>query len=97
MVTYDQEEALEMADCILIINQGRIEQVGTPYEIYTGPANDFIADFIGDMIFFPAEVSTGGEVHVPATNMKISAELPLNTQILAAIRPSDIHVLESAK
>ncbi|GAA4031765.1 putative 2-aminoethylphosphonate ABC transporter ATP-binding protein [Actimicrobium antarcticum] len=47
MVTHDQEEALSMADRIVVMNSGRIQQIGTPQEIYRAPCNDFVADFIG--------------------------------------------------
>lgn len=53
-VTHDQEEALVMADRIVVMNRGRIEQVGTPEEIYRMPANPFVADFVGVMNFLPA-------------------------------------------
>jgi len=48
-VTHDQEEALEVADEIVVINQGRVEQVGTPDELYDAPANDFVMSFLGDV------------------------------------------------
>ena len=51
MVTHDQEEALSMADRIVVMNQGAIEQVGTPLEIYREPATPFVADFVGKMNF----------------------------------------------
>ena len=51
MVTHDQEEALTMADRIVVMNQGAIEQVGTPQEIYRTPATAFVADFVGAMNF----------------------------------------------
>lgn len=47
MVTHDQEEALAMADRIVVMHNGRIQQVGTPHDIYRAPGNDFVADFIG--------------------------------------------------
>ena len=47
MVTHDQEEAQSLADRIILMNQGRIEQIGTPWEIYNEPATSFVADFIG--------------------------------------------------
>ena len=52
MVTHDQEEALTMADRIVVMNQGAIEQVGTPQEIYRRPATAFVADFVGAMNFW---------------------------------------------
>ena len=53
MVTHDQEEALTMADRIVVMNHGVIEQVGTPLEVYREPATAFVADFIGSMNFMP--------------------------------------------
>jgi sulfate transport system ATP-binding protein len=46
-VTHDQEEALEVADQIVVINEGRIEQIGTPDELYDAPANEFVMGFLG--------------------------------------------------
>jgi sulfate transport system ATP-binding protein len=46
-VTHDQEEAMELADQIVLINQGRVEQAGTPLELYESPANDFVMKFVG--------------------------------------------------
>jgi len=57
MVTHDQEEALAMADRIVVMNQGVIEQVGSPSEIYRNPTTAFVADFVGTMTFLDAEVS----------------------------------------
>lgn len=47
-VTHDQEEALTMSDTIVVMNQGYIQQIGTPEKIYNEPENAFVADFIGD-------------------------------------------------
>ena len=57
MVTHDQEEALAMADRIVVMNHGVIEQVGTPAEIYRNPTTAFVADFVGTMTFLDAEVT----------------------------------------
>ena len=59
MVTHDQEEALSMADRIVVMNDGVIEQIGTPTEIYREPASLFVADFIGEMNQFAALASSG--------------------------------------
>ena len=60
MVTHDQEEALTMADRIVVMNQGIIEQVGTPEQIYAQPATEFVAEFIGTMNFVSAQALAGG-------------------------------------
>ncbi len=56
MVTHDQEEALAIADRIVVMNNGRIEQIGTPMDIYRQPAAAFVADFVGQMNFLPVEM-----------------------------------------
>ncbi|SFV17389.1 sulfate transport system ATP-binding protein [Methylobacterium sp. 174MFSha1.1] len=62
-VTHDQDEALELADRIAILNRGRIEQVGAPHEVQDHPASRFVMSFVGETARLPAEVS-GGEVRV---------------------------------
>jgi sulfate transport system ATP-binding protein len=52
LVTHDQEEALEVADELVVINHGRVEQVGTPADIYDQPANDFVMQFLGPVTWF---------------------------------------------
>lgn len=55
-VTHDQEEALSMADQVVVMNEGRIEQVGTPEDIYTRPSNLFVAGFIGEATLLPVSI-----------------------------------------
>jgi iron(III) transport system ATP-binding protein len=62
MVTHDQEEALAMADRIVVMNRGRVEQVGSAAEIYGRPATAFVADFVGEMNIFEAVVAGPGRV-----------------------------------
>jgi len=57
-VTHDQSEALSVSDRIAVMNQGKVLQVGSPYEIYESPATDFVARFIGETNLFPAEVTS---------------------------------------
>ena len=69
MVTHDQEEALTMADRIIVMNNAVIEQVGTPRTIYENPANQFVANFIGTMNFYE---STAGIVGVRPENIELT-------------------------
>lgn len=91
MVTHDQEEALSMADRIVVMNHGIIEQVGSPTEIYRAPSNLFVADFIGEMNQIPATAGKADEVEIGGTVMKCSPhELTKGSDIIAAVRPEDI-------
>jgi iron(III) transport system ATP-binding protein len=96
MVTHDQEEALSMADRVVVMNDGVIEQIGTPTEIYREPASLFVADFIGSMN--KLRVTVADETHVKigkATFACRSHGLPVNSEAILALRPEDVMPLES--
>ena len=59
-VTHDQEEALEVADRVAVLNHGRLEQVGTPQEVYDNPASAFVYNFLGNVNLFHGRVEAGG-------------------------------------
>ena len=91
MVTHDQEEALTMADRIVVMNHGAIEQIGTPLEIYREPASPFVADFIGVMNFVAGTVVRDGVVRLGRTELACEVEgLAVGTEVTLAIRPEDI-------
>jgi len=77
-VTHDQEEALALADRIAVMRDGRIEQIGSPREIYLQPRSRFVADFIGESNFFPVSLfgrsERGGAVMVRPEAIRISVE-----------------------
>lgn len=90
MVTHDQEEALSMADRIVVMNHGVIEQVGSPQEIYRDPASLFVADFIGETNKFPAE-NRGGAVWLGSRELSIAqGDFQEGQKLTVAIRPEDI-------
>ncbi|MFO0816522.1 MAG: sulfate/molybdate ABC transporter ATP-binding protein [Pirellulales bacterium] len=62
LVTHDQEEALEVADRVVVMNQAKIEQVGTPYEVFHQPASEFVMDFLGNVNVFRGRVEQGRAV-----------------------------------
>lgn len=79
MVTHDQEEALSLSDRIAVMNQGKIEQVGTPCQIYERPQTSFVADFIGDTNLFSGEI-----VAVDSSSIKVSTKTGLSIIISRA-------------
>ena len=100
MVTHDQEEALSMADRIVVMNHGIIEQVGTPTEIYRNPQSAYVADFIGSMNFLHGKVTKRGEIQVG--NMKVSvdgsaADFTKGDHVVVCIRPEDVAVRDAGK
>jgi iron(III) transport system ATP-binding protein len=93
MVTHDQEEALTMADRIVVMNQGVIEQVGTPVEIYRSPTTAFVADFIGTMNFVPGTVIGPDRVRLGQVDLDCDADgRDQGTAVTIAVRPEDIVV-----
>ncbi len=91
MVTHDQEEALSMADRIVVMNHGVIEQVGTPTEIYREPASLFVADFIGEMNQLKATAAAHDSVSIGDASLKSQTHtFASGDTIIAAIRPEDV-------
>ena len=93
MVTHDQEEALTMADRIVVMNQGVIDQVGTPLEIYRRPANPFVADFVGTMNFLPARAVGDGRVRMGGVELAVgnsSKRLTEGKEVTLCVRPEDV-------
>jgi sulfate transport system ATP-binding protein len=90
-ITHDQEEALELADRIIVLNHGRIEQIGTPYELYNRPRNEFVATFLG-----AANVLLGrwieGRVMLGRIRLKAIKDAPLFSErqpVKIIFRPED--------
>jgi iron(III) transport system ATP-binding protein len=91
MVTHDQEEALTMADRIVVMNHGVIEQVGTPTQIYREPDTLFVADFIGAMNQVSGRVNSDDRITIGELSFKSRTHgLASDAPVVAAIRPEDI-------
>jgi len=94
-VTHDQEEALEVADRIVVMNKGRIEQQGTPEHVYDNPANPFVYEFLGNVNLFHARVKQGqsqiGNIALASPEYNNQDE----QQGLAYVRPHEIDVFSA--
>lgn len=92
-VTHDQEEALEVSDKVVILRSGKIEQVGTPDEVYNHPKNSFVFHFLGDVNLFHGRVQGGqtqlGEIKVDAPE---HSEIE-NASAVGYVRPYDVEIL----
>jgi iron(III) transport system ATP-binding protein len=101
MVTHDQEEALSMADRIVVMNHGVIEQVGTPLNIYREPASAFVADFVGKINVLPARLSDGalrfGSMCFPCQGADRDVKVYLRPEDVLArpIAAGDAHIFEA--
>ncbi|WP_047243589.1 putative 2-aminoethylphosphonate ABC transporter ATP-binding protein [Chromobacterium subtsugae] len=92
MVTHDQEEALAIADRVVVMNAGRVEQVGTPAQIYRQPASRFVAQFVGAANWLPAQRQGSREARVGACVLHLDAPLPEGGPLTLFLRPEDILV-----
>lgn len=91
MVTHDQEEALGLADRIVVMNQGSIEQVGSPAEIYGQPASPFVADFVGAMNFLHGTVTAAGRLQLGQQEIVAPVEgFTQGSEVTLCIRPEDV-------
>ena len=94
-VTHDQEEALTMSDRIVVMRAGKIEQIGTPRDIYRRPRNRFVAEFIGETNLFPVTVDRiEGDLALARTAEGVELSLPsagrsLGERVTAILRPAD--------
>ncbi len=92
-VTHDQEEALTMSDRIGVMNEGKLVQVGVSEDIYESPANLFVASFVGDMSFLPAELVEPGSVRLAGGEIvRAKTDSSPGTSVTLALRPEKLHL-----
>jgi len=95
-VTHDQEEAFEVADHVVVMNQARIEQIGTPDEVYDHPATPFVFNFLGRVVTFQGRVREGrlhlGKAVFDSPEHKAVSDAPATVYV----RPQDVRVLPSS-
>ena len=97
-VTHDQEEALTMSDHIVVMNQGYIQQEGSPEQIYNEPENAFVADFIGDSNILHATMVRDELVNILGTNFVcVDKGFGENNPVDVVIRPEDIELVPPGK
>ncbi|MBD2095190.1 ABC transporter ATP-binding protein [Trichocoleus sp. FACHB-591] len=101
MVTHDQEEALSLSDRIAVMHEGKIEQIGSPTEIYERPRTPFVADFIGDTNLFRGKVVEADTASLKVeteTRLKViakpweSGNSPITAPVVVSVRPEKIQV-----
>ncbi|BCN31984.1 spermidine/putrescine ABC transporter ATP-binding protein [Anaeromicropila herbilytica] len=93
-VTHDQEEALTMSDTIVVMNQGYIQQIGTPEDIYNEPKNAFVADFIGESNIIPSTMVEDKVVNILGTKFPcVDTGFGKNQPVDVVIRPEDIELV----
>jgi iron(III) transport system ATP-binding protein len=94
MVTHDQEEALSVADRIVVMNHGVIEQVGTPEQVYREPASPFVADFVGRVNVLSGQTDGEGRLRVGDAVLQVdtapSTALQPGAEIKVYLRPEDV-------
>ena len=91
-VTHDQEEALTMSDKIVVMNEGKIQQIGTPEDIYNEPKNAFVADFIGESNIFNGMMTGKLRARFCGGEFECVDDYEEGTHITAVVRPEDVEL-----
>jgi len=96
-VTHDQEEALSLSDRVVVMSNGKMEQVGTPFEIYNFPKTSFVASFVGTLNLLKAQVVDGGQGIVEVNGQKLRVgEAVSGTSTQVALRPEQVRLTRTA-
>ncbi len=99
LVTHDQEEALRLSDQIIVMSKGKIEQFGSPRNIYEHPNNTWVANFIGQANFIDATYLGNQKIKIadrvikyPITNKELEQSMKRNSELKLLVRPEDVQV-----
>ncbi|MBR3677310.1 MAG: ABC transporter ATP-binding protein [Alistipes sp.] len=93
-VTHDQEEALTLSDTVVVMSEGKIQQIGAPIDIYNEPVNAFVADFIGESNILNGTMIRDKEVEFIGHKFEcVDAGFGTNTPVDVVVRPEDIYIL----
>jgi multiple sugar transport system ATP-binding protein len=95
-VTHDQIEAMTMADRIVVMNAGKVEQIGSPLELYDNPVNLFVAGFIGSpaMNFLPGRVNGSGVAVGNGIDIPVNSRFDSNREVIVGVRPEHLAVAD---
>ncbi len=101
-VTHDQEEAMSISDLLVVMDQGVVKQVGSPTEVYEQPVDDFVANFVGHINFFPGEVTAFGReeliLKIDQVDLKVQRpafEVAPGDRLKAVVRPESIDIVDA--
>ncbi|WP_277056027.1 ABC transporter ATP-binding protein [Treponema socranskii] len=93
-VTHDQVEAMTMSDRVFLINNGVVQQVGSPLEIYRNPVNQFVANFVGKANFLKG-TADGGRISITGTNQSVPYSGKLSGKVVLTLRPENVKIVPS--
>jgi len=94
-VTHDQTEAMAMSDKVIVMNNGLVQQIGSPMEIYKNPANPFVAAFVGKVNFLKGEVK-GGMIKLNDIGQSLPYDGPRTGNVIVAVRPENVILSQQA-
>jgi putative spermidine/putrescine transport system ATP-binding protein len=100
VVTHDQREAMTMADVVVIMDRGRVQQMASPLETYRSPANAFVADFIGISNLIPGTLTSPGVVEVRGRTVRVDrvpAAIAVGSNVTLSVRPEEVHIRPAAE
>src|SRR5262249_42261972 len=95
VVTHDQREAMTMADIVVIMDRGKVQQVAAPLETYRNPANAFVADFIGISNLIAGKMTQAGRVAVGGVEVRVESAprgLAAGAGVTISVRPEEVHI-----